>query len=120
MMIQIERRRAPRTVLSSACVNLYSQKAPDEKEIRGRICDISRVGTKFSSNRPYRVKSNINLELLLPNFIPFTHISGRVVRCETKTADEFHTAVEFEGDLHRQYLVENYIKVMKSWENSFE
>ena len=118
--IQKERRRAPRTVLKSALVDLYLHEKPSIAELRGKICDISRVGTKFSSNKSYIEESIINLDLLLPNFISFTNISGRVVRCEQKDDAEFHTAVEFEEDLHRQFLVENYIRVMKLWDEQFD
>ena len=114
-MEQVDRRRAPRTVLGSAIVELYSQKTPEQVELRGKICDISRLGTKFSSNKPYSTESTIKLDLLLPNFVPFTNVFGRVVRCETKTVDEFHTAIEFEEDIHKQSLIEHYIRVMKSW-----
>lgn len=114
-MEQVERRRAQRTVLQSAVIELYSQKKPEKVEQRGKICDISRVGTKFSSMRPYSKESIISLDLLLPNFVPFTTVSGRVVRCETKTADEFYTAVEFEDDIYKQSLIEHYITVMKAW-----
>ncbi|HUU51275.1 MAG TPA: PilZ domain-containing protein [Nitrospinota bacterium] len=116
---QKERRRAPRTVLGSALVDLYSHEKPSIAELRGKICDISRVGIKFSSNKSYIEESIIDLDLLLPNFIQFANIFGRVVRCEQKDNAEFYTAVEFEEDLYRQFLVENYIRIMKLWDEQF-
>jgi hypothetical protein len=112
---QKDRRQAPRTALNKALVDLFSQKMLNQKGQRGKICDISHLGIKFSSDKPYIKGSIIHLGLLLPNFIPISDITGKVVRCEQKDNVECYTAVEYKGDYYLRSLIEAYIKAMKSW-----
>lgn len=114
-----DRRRAPRTALNSALIDYFSGQVPGQSKLRGRICDISRVGIKFRSVKPYAEDSRINLNLLLPNAVPFTDISGRVVRCEAEDNNFYQTAVEFEESCLYLSLIEDYATTMKSWENIF-
>ena len=114
-----ERRRAPRAVLRSAWVSLYSQKAPDEKELKGRICDISALGVKFISNKPYTIDSKIDVGLLLPNFNSLINISGRMVRRERISNDKYQIALEFDGDYH-QHFIREYIRIMQLWDGQWK
>jgi len=117
-MEQIERRRAPRIVLNNASLDVYSEEVPDKIEARGKICDISRLGTKFISNKTYKTDSKIDLALLSRNHLPLIYISGRVVRSAKKDNDEFYTAVEFAGNHEQQSKVEIYMIAMKSLDSN--
>jgi len=106
---QKDRRQAQRTVLNDISLDVYSQKVKNQIEARGKICDISHMGTKFISNKPYISGSKIHLNLLSTNYIPLLDIFGRVVRCEQQTNVEFTTAVEFIEDPYQKCVVDNYI-----------
>ena len=114
-IVQKDRRRAPRTALTKALVDLYSQQMLNQEGHRGKICDISHIGIKFSSDKPYIKGSIVHLDLLLPNFVPMTDITGKVIRCEQKDNVEFYTSVEYKEDYYLQSQIENYTRVMKSW-----
>jgi len=95
---KMERRRVLRTVVKNIYIDIYSQTEPDRVEVIGKIYDISPLGAKFISHRPYIIGSKIHLNILSTNHIPPIDISGRVVHCEQKDNDEFYTAVEFKED----------------------
>lgn len=109
-----ERRRAERVNLDYALVDVYPERVLSEEEFRGKICDISSTGIKFTSFRPYDVGSILFLKLLLPSHGSLIDIPGKVVRCEEKVPDEaFFVSVEFEEDYYQESLINDYIKLMK-------
>jgi len=114
-----ERRRAPRTVLRSVFMDLYPLGFKKQRKLRGRILDISPLGIRFVCDKAYVKDSMISLDLLLPNSMSFTKISGKVVRCEEKSSEGYHVAVEFDEDYHQQSLVKEYIRIMKLWDEQF-
>lgn len=110
-----ERRRAPRTVLRSAFMDI----SEDEAKIRGKICDISPLGVGFVSDKEFAKDSMIQIDLLLPNFRSLFDISGRIVWCSKKSEEGYQTGVEFKDDRYKKVLVEDYIHYMKSRENHY-
>ncbi|HUU50669.1 MAG TPA: PilZ domain-containing protein [Nitrospinota bacterium] len=116
---QIERRRAIRTVLHSAAMDVYPIDVKHHKELRGKICDLSTLGAKFISKKQYAKDSKIFVGLLLPNLNSLVNISGKVVRCEEKSSEGYHIAVEFDEDYYQQSLIKEYIRIMKLWDNQF-
>ena len=114
-----ERRRALRISLHSAVMDVYPINAQHQRELRGKICDLSTLGAKFISNKPYVKNSKIYVGLLLPHFNSLINISGKVVRCEHKIGEEYHIAVEFDEDYYQQSLIEEYIRIMKLWDEQF-
>lgn len=113
---QKERRRAPRTVLNNAYVCVYSEKRQNSIDLVEKIYDISPLGIRFISFKPYSADSIIRFGLLLPNHDSFNiNVSGKVLRCEKKDNDEYHIAVEFEENSYQQSQVKEYIEVVKSW-----
>ena len=117
---QKERRRAPRISLRSAVMDVYPINVQHQKELRGKICDVSTLGAKFISNKPYAKDSTIYVGLLLPNYNSLINVSGRVVRCEQKEINEFHIAIEFKEDYFQQSLIAEYIRVMKLWDKQWK
>jgi len=117
---QKERRRAPRITLRSAFIDVYPIDGEHKTELRGKICDVSTVGAKFISNKPYMKDSEIYVGLLLPSINTVINISGRVVRCEKKSSEEYHIAIEFKEERYQQSLLEEYIRIMKSWDKQWE
>lgn len=115
----IERRRAPRIILNSAYMCVYSQKVQDQVEVKGKICDINHLGVKFVSFKPYHKESIINIGLLQPGNGVSVNTFGRVVRCEQKSSEEYHIAVEFKENYKRQALIEDYIKFMQMREKNY-
>jgi c-di-GMP-binding flagellar brake protein YcgR len=113
---QKERRRAPRTALHTAVMDVYPINIQHQRELRGKIYDVSTLGAKFLSNKPYAIDSKIYVGLLLPNCNSLINISGKVVRCEEESAEEYHIAVEFDEDKYQQSLLEEYIRIMKLWD----
>jgi len=114
-----ERRRAPRIVLHSAVMDVYPIDVKHHKELRGKICDVSTLGAKFISKKLYAKDSKIFVGLLLPHLNSLVNISGKVVRCEHKSFEEYHIAVEFDEDYYQQSLIEEYIRIMKLWDDQF-
>jgi len=114
-----ERRRALRISLHSAVMDVYPIDMKHQKELRGKICDLSTLGTKFISKKPYAQDSKIFVGLLLPHLNSLVNISGKVVRCEHKIGEEYHIAVEFDEDYYQQSLIEEYIRIMKLWDDQF-
>ena len=115
---QIERRRAPRTNLDHAMIDVCPQKVVSENLLRGKICDISTVGVKFTSFKSYKQDSKVYIRLLLPNNeLPsddsFIEIPGRVVRCEKIGDEGYYIAVELKEDSIQQSLIEDFMKLMK-------
>lgn len=115
------KRRAPRTVLECASIDVYQKNVQNQPELRGKICDISPLGVKFISHKPYIIGSMIYFALLLPSHGSLKGISGIVLSCEQKKSEEFHIAIEFKDiDYYQKLLIENYIKVMKSWNENIK
>jgi len=85
---QIERRRAPRTNLDHAMIDVCPKKVVSENLLRGKICDISTVGVKFTSFKSYKQDSKVYIRLLL-------------------------IAVELKEDSIQQSLIEDFMKLMK-------
>jgi len=116
-----EKRRAPRTVLECTSIDIYPKNVQTEPELRGKIYDISPLGAKFISQKPYIIGSIIYFALLLPSHGSLKGISGIVLSCEQKNSDEFHVAIEFKDiDYYQKFLIENYIKGMKSWNENIK
>lgn len=113
MMEGKEKRRAPRTVLSSAFMDI----SEEEAKTRGKICDISPLGAGFVSDKEFTRDSMIQIELLLPNFHSLIDASGRIVWCSKKNREGYQTGVEFKEDYYKGALIRDYIKVMKLREN---
>jgi c-di-GMP-binding flagellar brake protein YcgR len=112
---QKERRRTPRTILGHAAIAIYPKNIYNPETLRVKICDISLLGTRFISFKPFSRGSEIVLSLLSPENIPLPNISGRVVRCEQKET-EYHAALEFVNlDDYQKSLVENYIRTAELW-----
>jgi c-di-GMP-binding flagellar brake protein YcgR len=114
-----ERRRSPRIVLHSAVMDVYDTDIKLQTKHRGRICDVSTLGVKFISNKPYAKESTIYVGLLLPNYNSLINISGKVVRCEQERGEEYNISVEFKEDHYQQSLVLEYIRIMKLWDNQW-
>jgi len=119
-MSQKERRRAPRTTLKDAFMDIYSIDTRYLKEYKGRIFDISTLGVKFTSNKPYNKYTEVHVGLLLPNYNSLIKVIGRVVRCEDKSNEDYHIAVEFKEDTYQQRIINEYIEVMKLWDKQLE
>ena len=117
---QKERRRAPRIALHSAVMDVYPINVKHKRELRGKICDVSTLGAKFISDKPYMKDSKIYVGLLLPNFNSLINISGKVVRCEEKSSEEYHIAVKFDEDKYQQSLIKEYIRIMKLWDDQWD
>ena len=115
MIEKKERRRAPRTVLSSAFMDI----SDEEARTRGKICDISPLGVGFVSDKEFMKDSMVRVDLLLPNFRALFDISGRIVWCSKKRGEGYQTGVEFKDDRYKKVLVEDYIHYMKSRENHY-
>jgi len=110
---QKEKRRVPRTALHSAVMDVYPINMQPQRELRGKIYDVSTLGAKFLSNKPYAKDSKIYVGLLLPHLNSLINVSGKVVRCEEKSAEEYHIAIKFDEDKYQQSLLEEYIRIMK-------
>lgn len=108
-----ERRRVPRTYLNNVSINVYSQKIEDNVEFRAKICDISSLGIRFVSHKPYIKDSKLNIALLSPTNSIVIGVTGRVVRSESRSTKEHHVALEFKEDPRQQSSIEDYIKMMK-------
>lgn len=108
-----EKRRAKRTALGYAYIDVYPAKLRGKSEFRGKIHDISPLGAKFVSCKPYDISSTVYLGLLLPSHGALLDVTGRVVRCEEKEKEEYHVAVEFGGDSYQRSMIKDYIKLMK-------
>lgn len=119
-MSQKERRRAPRTTLNDAFMDIYSIDTRYLKEYKGKIFDISTLGLKFTSNKPYSKYTEVHVGLLLPNYDSLIKVTGRVVRCEDKSNEDYHIAVEFKEDTYQQRIINEYIEVMKLWDKQLE
>ena len=113
MIEKKERRRAPRTVLSSAFMDI----SDEEARTRGRICDISPLGVGFISDKEFVKDSMVRVELLLPNFRSLIDAYGRIVWCSEKRGEGYQAGVEFRKDYYKGALIRDYIKVMKLREN---
>lgn len=113
-----ERRRALRVNLEHARIDVHTKKVQTQRELRGRVFDISAGGARFISEKPYEEKSEVYLSLLLPNGVSLSDISAKVVRCELEIGN-YYVAVEFvEVDGYQQSLIEDYIRAMKLWDEN--
>jgi hypothetical protein len=108
-----ERRRAPRTYLNNAFINVYSQKIDDNIDFKAKVCDISSLGIRFVSHKPYIQDSKLNIALISPTNSIVMGVTGRVVRSEQRSTHEYHVALEFKVDPKQQSSIEDYIKMMK-------
>ena len=117
---QKERRRAERAALGNTSLEVYSQKIKRPIEFRAKVLDISSLGAKFISCRPYSKDILIEIGLMLPKYGSLIEISGRVVRCQKSGDEVYEVAVEFEEDYYQQSIIEEYIKVMKDWNKNNE
>jgi len=90
-----------------------------QRELRGKIYDISSLGARFISNKPYTKDSEVYVGLLLPNCNSLINVNAKVVRCEQKENNEFHIALEFKEDNYQQSLIAEYIRVMKLWDEKW-
>lgn len=115
-----ERRRAERVALENTSLEVYSQKIKRPIEFRAKVLDISSVGAKFVSCRPYSKNTQIQIGLMLPKYGSLIEISGSVVRCQKSGDEVYNVAVEFEEDYYQQSIIDEYIKVMKDWNKSNE
>lgn len=115
-----EKRRAQRVDLDNAFLNICSPEVQNRKDNKGKICNLSSVGVKFVSYKPYSEDAKVELALMLPRHGAVTHISASVRRCEPRDSESFYTALEFQEDYFQQSLIRNYIRVMKLCEKSFQ
>lgn len=117
-MIKKERRRATRKDLSRALIAVYTKKPPTEIEYKARLCNISSLGLKFISFKPYDNNTIIHFSLLLPNQNTLLDTSGRVVRCEKQDDEKYFIALDLKEGYFEKSLIEDYIEVMELWEKS--
>lgn len=110
---ETERRRAPRTALEFAYIDVFKQRPQEITEFRGKICNLSTLGAKFISSKPFKKDAAVYIGLVLPNHGSLIDVAGRVVRCEEKGKGEYHIAVEFKEDHYQQALINDYIKMME-------
>ena len=111
-----DKRRAPRTSLKHA--NIYISE--NDTKIKGRIRDISPLGVRFVSKRPFSKETVFQTDPLLPDFTSFIDIPGRIVWCYKKRGDEYYSGMEFKGNYYRISVMEDYIKDMKLREKDYQ
>lgn len=113
-----EKRREIRVILEHARIDVHTKKVQTQRELRGRVFDISVGGARFISEKSYEVKSEVYLSLLLPNGVSLSDISAKVVRCEPEIGN-YYVAVEFKDvDNYQQSLIDDYIRAMKLWDEN--
>lgn len=108
-----ERRRVQRTILEHAYIDVFKERPQQITEFRGKICDLSTLGAKFVSSRPYDKGTEVYIGLVLPNHGSLIDVAGRVVRCEESVSGEYNIAVEFKEDYYQQSLIKDYIRMME-------
>lgn len=115
-----EKRRAERVNLNNAFLNICLPNVENREDNKGKICDLSSLGVKFVSYKPYIEDSKVELGLILPKHGTVANISASVRRCEPRDGESFYTALEFQEDYFQQSLVKNYIRVMKLYKKSLQ
>lgn len=112
-----ERRRKKRKIINPCPAQHHLRIRPDQYEIKGEILDISPLGVKFVSYKPFANDSLIPIGFSLLNFGSFIKTVGRVVRSERINWEEHHVALEFDENVSSPSLLEEYIDVMERWKD---
>jgi c-di-GMP-binding flagellar brake protein YcgR len=108
-----EERLAERVPLEHTFVHVHTEKVQEQKELRGDIYDISTVGIRFVSKKPFTIGSKIYLSLLLPNGTSLSDIACEVLRSEKKNGN-YYIAIAFTDlDFYQKSMVKDYIRLMK-------